>query len=318
LIDYLSIFILLVLVILFAWLTLRAWRARNTALKWLGTIMGGLLTLLFGAALAIGLVATAQLNRNYNSSNPVQEVSVAMTPENIAQGERLVNICKGCHAADFEPPLEGQDFAADFPMPIGTLYAPNLTPIHLGEWSDGELIRTIREGVHRSGRTIVLMPVESLQSLSDNDVQALVAYLRSQEVVEPDTPPNRFTLIGAVVGMAFDLFTRQEPITQPVVAPPVGPTAEHGEYVVTIFACGECHGEDLRGGFIPGPGGPPTPNLESVTEWSDEQFINFFRTGVRPSGEPVSPEMPWQELGSYATDEDLLGVKAYLNSFLSQ
>jgi mono/diheme cytochrome c family protein len=298
----------------FAWLAGRASAARNAVLKWGGTILSGLLALVFGIALAVGLFATYQLNRNYNRSNPVQEVSVAMTPENIAHGERLVNICKGCHSTDFAPPLEGQDFGSGFPLPIGTLYAPNLTPIHLSEWSDGEIIRTIREGVHRSGRTTVLMPIEAFQSMSDADVQALVAYLRSQEVVEPDTPPNDFTLVGAVVGLAFDLFTRQEPITEPVVAPPEGPTAEYGDYLVTIFACGECHGDDFQGGFIPGPGGPPVPSLQAVPEWSEEQFITFFRTGVRPDGEPVGPDMPWQELGDFATDDDLRAVKAYLNN----
>jgi hypothetical protein len=114
--------------------------------------------------------------------------------------------------------------------------------------------------------------------------------------------------------LAFDLFTRQEPITQPVVAPPEGPTAAYGDYVVTIFACSGCHGEDLDGGFIPGPGGPPTPSLEAVPGWTEDEFINLFRTGMLPSGSPVSAEMPWQELGSFATDDDLRAVKAYLNS----
>ncbi len=315
-IDYVSILILLLLFLLFAWLAGRASAARNAALKWGGMILSGLLALVFGIVLAVGLFATYQLNRNYNRSNPVQQVSVAMTPENIARGERFANICKGCHSADFELPLEGQDFSNEIPLPIGTLYAPNLTPIHLSEWSDGEIIRTIREGVHRNGRTIILMPVESLRSLSDNDVQALVAYLCSQEVVEPDTPPNRSTLVGAIVGMAFGLFTRQEPLTGPVVAPPEGPTAEHGDYLVTIFACGECHGDDFQGGVMPGPGGPPVPGLQAVPSWTAEEFITFFRTGLTPSGEPVGPDMPWQELGDFATDDDLRAVQAYLNTAL--
>jgi mono/diheme cytochrome c family protein len=310
-IDYVSILILLALVVLFVWLALRA---GNPIIKWGGAILSGLLALVFGAALAVGLFATYQSTRSYNASNPVQEVSVAITPEQIAHGERLVSICLGCHTTDFEPPLEGQDFGNEIPLPIGTFYAPNLTPIHLSDWSDGEIIRAIREGVHRSGRTLVLMPIEAFHHLSDDDVQALVAYLRSQEVVEPDTPPKRPTLVGALVALAFDLFTRQEPVTEPVVAPPEGPTAEYGEYLVTIFACSGCHGEDLRGGFIPGPGGPPAPDiLTTVPAWTEEEFITFFHTGVLPTGDPVSQDMPWQELGRFATDDDLRAVKAYLD-----
>jgi mono/diheme cytochrome c family protein len=209
------------LAVVFGWLTRRAWHANRRVLKWSGAVLAGLLTLVFAAVLAAVLVGYAKLNRKHD--NPVSHVSVDVTPERIARGERFGHLCAGCHAADESPPMEGRDFLQDAP-PIGTFYAPNLTPIHLSEWTDGEIIRAIREGVHRSGRSLLIMPSTTFRNLSDEDVQAIVAYLRSQPPVGPDTPTNKLNVLGALMVNLAALFEVQPPITAPVVAPPAGPT----------------------------------------------------------------------------------------------
>lgn len=150
--DTFGVSLLVGLAVLSGWLTRRAWHANRRVLKWSGAVLSGLLTLLFAGALAAALVGYAKLNRKYD--NPVPRVSVNVTAERIAKGERFADLCAGCHAADESPPMEGQNFLQDDDAPpIGTFYAPNLTPIHLGEWTDGEIIRAIREGIHRSGRS---------------------------------------------------------------------------------------------------------------------------------------------------------------------
>ena len=77
--------------------------------------------------------------------------------------------------------MVGQDFSKGGP-PVGTLYGANLTPAgEIKDWSDGEIIRAIREGVHKTGRSLIIMPSEVFRHLSDVDVQAIVAYfVRSQ------------------------------------------------------------------------------------------------------------------------------------------
>lgn len=297
--DILGVSLLVGLAVVFGWLTRRAWHADRRVVKWSGAVLAGLLTLVFAAVLAAVFVGYAKLNRKHD--NPVSHVSVDVTPERIARGERFGHLCAGCHAADESPPMEGRDFLQDAP-PIGTFYAPNLTPIHLSEWTDGEIIRAIREGVHRSGRSLLIMPSTMFRNLSDEDVQAIVAYLRSQPPVGPDTPTNKLNVLGALMVNLAALFEVQPPITAPVVAPPAGPTAAYGEYLVS-YACSICHGADLGGSEASG-----APGLAGVGRfWTEEQFISFIRTGERPSGAPVDSElMPWEDLSEVFTHDDEL------------
>src|SRR5258706_439179 len=84
--------------------------------------------------------------------------------------------------------------------PFGTLWAPNLTQAgEISEWSDGEVIRAIREGVHKSGRALVVMPSEVFHNLSDADVEAIVAYLRSEPAVAPRNPATRLNILAAAL-----------------------------------------------------------------------------------------------------------------------
>lgn len=119
----------------------------------------GLLTLVPAALLVLALIGFSKLNARYN--NPVAEIQVAGSPAPTARGGQLANMCISRHAEVDELPLSGSDFATkfDFP-PMGTLYAPNLTPSgNIQDWTDGEVIRAIQEGVHESGRTGAILKV---------------------------------------------------------------------------------------------------------------------------------------------------------------
>ena len=97
--------------------------------------------------------------------------------------------------------------------------------------------------------------------------------------------------------------------TQPVNAPPKGPTADYGGYLVGSFGCHDCHGPTLEGGSPPAPAGP---NLRVVKGWTQDQFIATIRNGVDPSGHPLSEVMPWKTF-SRLDDEELAAVYSYLH-----
>ena len=298
--DVVGVAVLVGLAVALGWLGRRAWRSARRVVKWVGATLCGLLALVVATALVVALVGYYKLNRKYD--NPVAQISVEVTPELVARGERFGQFCAGCHAADQSLPMEGFDFLGEDAPPIGTLWAPNLTPTHLGEWSDGEIIRAIREGIHRSGRSLVIMPSKFFRNLSDADVHAIVAYLRSQPPIEPDTPPNRLNVLGAILINVFPMREAQPPVTEPVVAPPAGPTAEYGEYLTSI-SCAICHGVDLGGDAeFNAPG-----LIGAGLAWTEDQFIAFMRTGVRPDGRPVDGKaMPWAMLGELLADDDEL------------
>jgi cytochrome c553 len=320
--DIIGLGILLVLVLLFGYLTYRAVRSRRGALKWVGTVLAGLVTLILGAALVVALMGTMRLNQNYNATNPPATVSAAMTPENLARGEQLASICMGCHGTEGKPPLKGNDFGAGFPIPFGTLWAANLTPAgETKDWTDGEIIRAIREGVHKDGRSLVIMPSTAFHAMSDEDVQALVAYLRSQPPAGEPNPPTRLNVIGSLlVGTIFSsALTVQPHITGPVTAPPRAATAEYGDYLVRIGDCRACHGPELEGGTTP-DGATTAPNVKvAVAGYTEQPFIEFFRTGSTLDGEKVDPmQMPWPEYSAMMTDDDLRAVYMYLKSLPAQ
>ncbi len=322
--DIPGVFILIVLVALFGFLTTRAKMLRNVILKWVGMILSGLLTLILMTLLTLGLIGFYKLNKRYN--NPVANIQVAGTSTQIARGRQLANICVNCHTSNGQLPLSGVNFRAKFPVPpIGTFYAPNLTSSgNIQDWTDGELIRAIREGIHKDGRSLIVMPAETLRNLSDDDVQALVAYLRSQPAIGNPTPTNKFNLFGAIFIDLFDLQTAQSPVSN--ITSPQPRTPDYGKYMVDILGCRFCHGDQLQGKLDKGqPGPPPGPNLTLIVpQWTEEQFMTFFNTGQLPGGKTVpiltlpsglsEPRMPWPTVRATTTDDELKAMYAYLHA----
>jgi cytochrome c553 len=322
--DAAGVFILIVLIALFGFLTMRAKMLGNIILKWAGMILSGLLTLILVTLLALGLIGFYKLNKRYD--NPVANIQAAGTPAQIARGKQLAHICVNCHTSNGQLPLSGVNFLAKFPAPpIGTFYAPNLTPSgNIQGWTDGELIRAIREGIHKDGCSLVIMPSGTLRNLSDDDVQALVAYLRSQPATGEPTPTNQFSLFGAIFIDLFDLQTAQSPVGS--ITTPQSGTPDYGKYMVDILGCRFCHGDQLQGKLDKGqPGPPPGPNLTLIVpHWTEEQFMTFFNTGQLPGGKTVplltlpsglsEPRMPWPTVRATATDEELKAMYLYLHN----
>jgi cytochrome c553 len=321
--DFAGVFILIVLIALFGFLTTRAWKLKNAFLKWGGVVVCGLLTLIPAALLVFGLIGFAKLNEPH--ANPVADIKVAKTSAQIARGEQLAQICVSCHTPNNQLPLSGTNFAVKFDMPpMGTLYAPNLTPGgDIDGWTDGEIIRAIREGIHQNGRSLLVMPSGDFRNMSDDDVQALVAYLRSQPATGGPTPTNQLNLLGAVFTNLSDFRTAQHPLSS-VTAPQPGTSA--GKYMVDILGCRDCHGDQLQGKIDNGqPGPPPGPNLTKIIpQWTEAQFMTFFNTGALPDGAMVprltlssgfsEPRMPWSTVRAAATDDELKAMYAYLHS----
>jgi cytochrome c2 len=314
--------ILIALVVLFAWLTRRAWRSKRAILKWLGVVLAGLLTLLLVIVTTLALIGLYKFYEPHN--NPVANIQVDRTPARIARGEQLAHLCMGCHSPNEQLPLSGYNLLARFPLPpIGTLYAPNLTPSgNIKDWTDGQVIRAVREGVHKDGRSLLVMPSTELHNLSDDDVQSLVAYLRSQPAVGNPTPDNQLNLFGALFINLVNFRTAQPPVEH-VTAPQPG-TPEYGKYMVDVMSCRGCHGLQLQGRAQAGPGGPPAPNLTKlIPQWTEAQFMNFFNTGELPNGSTVpiitfldgfkAPAMPWNEIRAATTDDELKAMYKYLH-----
>jgi mono/diheme cytochrome c family protein len=311
-IGWLVIVALAVLLILLA---RRLWRVKNRLVKWAGVLLSGLLALVFALTGALVLVGMVKSYTPHKIATP--EISVALTPENIQRGEHLANsFCTSCHATNGELPLTGGiDVGKDFPIPLGTYVAPNLTPAgSLAEWSDGEIFNALRQGIDPQGRHLVVMSTARMRYMSDEDTQAVIAYLRSQPAVVHETqdPSDQPNLLAALLSGAGMIPEPLPPMQGAITAPPKEPSAAYGEYILSFQDCRVCHGEDLKGGKE-GQLAPIGWNLDPVKQWTAEQFIATMRTGVNPQGYHLGENMPWQQIGRM-DDEELTAMHAYLSS----
>lgn len=320
----LLVFLLIIgLVVFFGWLTWRAIRARRLWVKILGGIGAGLLTLV---CLVVAFLGVKGLTTVYFPGAPdASDLSVTSMPEQVSRGEYLVNLsCVGCHgAADASgnpsglPPLSGGwDIASaeGFGF-IGSMVTENLTPGgKLADYSDGELFRVMRHSIDQNGHRLGFMSFLPYSQLSDEDILAIIAYLRSlpPEITAGKTTGDRLNFLGMLL-YGSGMFPLPEPAAERVTAPPQGATAEYGKYVATFGECAGCHGPDVTG-VEASSMSPAVPNPRPIiATWTQEQFMQTMRTGVRPGGTPFSDAMPWEN-ASKMTDEDLVALYAYLTS----
>ncbi|MEW5988499.1 MAG: cytochrome c [Chloroflexota bacterium] len=295
-----------------ALLTYRAVRARRWWVKIAGGLPAALLTLLLAYVSYMGIKGMATLY--FTGVGPAPDMTVEGTPEQVARGQYLVNIaCTGCHGVQGQFPLAGGlDLAADIPFPVGRAVSSNLTPGGpLADYSDGELFRALRHSVDKNGDLFGFMAFMPYHQLSDDDLKAIIAYLRSETAVQTDHPNgDSFNFLGVLI-FGADLYPLLKGEEGVITAPPAGPTAEYGEYVATFGECRGCHGPEMLGApatVIAGEVPNPRPFVASI---SVEQFIQTMRTGVRPDGSPL--QMPWLNAAKM-NDEDLTALYIYLTT----
>ena len=239
--------------------------------------MRGAVILLAAASLA----ACNQTKREEEPKPPI--VPAALTFEGatgdraavLAHGERLSHVlgCRGCHT----PNLEGQWFNDDDPS-LGKLYASNLTRV-LPQYSDAQLEALLRTGKHPTRGDLWVMPSEVFQRLSDADMKALIAHLRTVKPSGAPTPPPALSdkakatiAKGDFKPVAF--YVAEYRAKQPV---DLGEQHALGRYIAGA-TCAECHGADLTGvpDFEPGVN---TPDLDIAGTYSDSELARLLTTG---------------------------------------
>ncbi|MBI5876201.1 MAG: cytochrome c [Chloroflexi bacterium] len=308
-----ALLVLIAVAVLLFWLARRAWRARHAYVKWPGVALFGLLGLLLTLLSVAGVKGMIQFYSPGGS--PVPNIKVAGTPEQIARGQHLANsLCVGCHSPNDELPLTGgRDIGADSPLPLGHFVSVNLTPAGpLKDWSDGEIMRGLREGIDKYGHPLAVMSTNGVRYLSEDDKLAIIAYLRSQPPAGGQTPdPADDPNVLAAILLGAGVIQLEQPATSAIVAPARAASVEYGKYVVDYEDCRTCHGKDLTGGTD--PTSPPGPSLRVVQGWTRDQFFATIRTGKDPGGHQLNDIMPWR-LFSRLDDDELGAVYAYLKS----
>lgn len=302
-------------------------------------ILVALVLLIVVLVAGVSLYVASRQNLRFDAPYPAVEASTDSTV--IARGSyvvRMVANCYMCHGdttrraaalAGAEVPLSG---GFHWDIPPGTIYARNITPdpeTGIGTFSPGAIARALRNGVGHDGRA--LLPFMEMQGLSDEDLAAVVSYLKSQPPVHHVVPAHRFNLLGKVV-KATVLAQPVGPRSAPPQASPRGATMENGRYLVeSVGNCWACHTQrDEKTGALVGPrfGGatgfiepgdpghvwaPPNITSDSTTgrlgHMTEDEFVTRFRAGRLLPGSP----MPWQGF-SRMSEDDLRAMYLYLQS----
>lgn len=260
--------------------------------------------------------------------------------ELLARGDYLVNsivACGNCHTprGDDHKPIAEMHLAGAFQVERAefTAYAPNITPDHetgIGAWSDEEIIRAIREGVRPDGTVIgPPMPIRVYREMSDTDVRAIVAYLRTVAPVRNSVPRSEYNI------------PLPESYGPPVDAVPDVPredTVAYGAYVANALGhCMECHTPlvkgtpdlsrtGLGGNVFVKPHGIElvavsaniSPHLEQgIGAWTDDEIKRAITQATSRDGRPLQPAMPFYFYEN-VSDEDLDAIVAYLRSIPPQ
>jgi len=301
---------LIAIAVLLAWSGFRISRVKNRFVKWGGA---GLLALLCAAVLSAVALTTLGMIKQHSRSAPIPDIKVAATPELVARGKDISDgLCGECHSRAGTL-TGGYDLAVELQVPIGSFVAANLTPAGLlKHWSDGEIFRAIRNGVDADGHWLTIMSYVRAGRLSDDDIKAVIAYIRSVPAAGNPTPdpPDHMNMLGLAMLGAGMLPSGKPIITGHISGPSKGTTSQFGEYILSYQDCRECHSENLTGG-VPGQLAPLGPDLNLVKDWTLAGFTAAMRTGIDPNGHQISEQMPWRSVGKM-DDDELAAIYQYL------
>ena len=265
----------------------------------------------------------------------------AQSREAIARGKYVFGAAAGC-GCHTEPDRATTALNAGgrkYDGPFGTVYSSNITPdpdTGIGKWTDDQIIAAIRSGRRPNGeRLIPVHPYTTFNGMAEEDLRALVAYLRSVPPVRRQNTPKKITMPmfeSVFLPTWLAAFAPRE------APPPTAPTAgvARGEYLVrAVGHCGECHTprgmtqavDNSR--FLAGnpkgkgPEGKEVPNItpDKATglDWTEEQIAEYLGTGNKPDGDVAGSLMGEVIQGSSAgykdlTKADRLAIAKYLKS----
>ncbi len=309
----------------------------KTLLKILGALVG---VVVLVAACGLGYLFFA-----FPKAQPAPSVKLTATPDMLARGKYLndhVVGCTTCHTQRdwnrFSGPIKPERLGAggeSFNLgAAGMLYSKNITPAAIGNWTDGEVIRAVTQGVSKDGTPLFpLMPYPHFGAMAEDDVHAVVAYIRTLKSIDgvPTARQLNFPLNLIVRTIPGPNTYGKRPSPDDKVA--------YGKYMVQAALCSDCHTPiDDRGTPMPGmdfAGGQEfietgyrvrsaniTPDANTgIGSWTEQQFIDKFKAFDTPDAAPVLGEKEKRQntvmpMTAYAgmTREDLSAIFAYLRT----
>lgn len=300
----------------------------------------GIFLLLLVVAVPVAISATVGWKPVFGPEvRPLTERRFEPTEERLARGKYLVEEvaqCLFCHS-EYDASVEGLPSRPELlgagrsweDEGIPWLQVPNITPdkeTGLGDVSDDAIARAVREGIGHDGRTLFpVMPYRNYRHMSDEDLAAVIAYIRTLRPVRRSTPASE-------IPFPINRFINLEPrrIDEPVPPPDMSTPVRRGEYLTTLASCGDCHtpmtpegqflpGLTMAGGNVilhenrtPAAAANLTTSPTGIPYYTEDLFVEVIRTG-RVRERKLSDNMPSYHYKD-VTDEDLKAIFAHLQT----
>lgn len=258
-------------------------------------------------------------------------------PDLVSRGKYVFGAAGGC-GCHTEPKGLLNAGGRRYDGPFGIVYSTNITPDRqtgIGAWTDEQIITAIRLGRRPNGERIIpIHPYPVFNGMAEEDLRALVAYLRT---VPPVNRPNKPKQIKVPLFESVFLPAWLAAFAPRETPPPTAPTSglARGEYLVrAVSHCGECHtprgvtyavdNSRFLAGNPKGPDGDPVPNVTpdkdtGIGNWSEDQIAEFLGTGNKPDGDMAGGLMGEMIQGTSAGLKDLskadrLAIARYLKT----
>lgn len=267
-------------------------------------------TIGLGSVVALALVViygVAELGLRQKFDVAAAPIGVPTDSAALARGRHVYETrgCEGCHG----PGLTGKVFFDD--ALISRLTAPNVPAVLTG-YSDADLARLLRHGVRPNGTGVAVMPSSMFTHLSDEDLGALIAYVRTLPVRDSAAlPATSIRLLGRIGLLVGEYKLEPDLIDHDVARVPSGSDpAARGLYLAKS-SCTECHGQDLQGDT-------QTPALSIVAGYSAAEFARLMREGVPKDGRTLElMGGTARNRFSHFTVEEVDALYAYLSTPLT-
>lgn len=282
-------------------------------LKWVGIALGSVAILLAIFYAVVYFQTESRINNVYNVS--LQTLTIPTDSASYILGKHVAEIrgCLGCHGADL---AHGETFF-DEKTPIGVLVAANITAGKGGiAYTDQDWIRALRHGLGKDNKSLWFMPSHEIFHISNQEMAALIGYLKKQPPVDYLVPTKSIKPLGRILTFMDELpLLPAEKIDHNATYPEevkLAVNAQYGKYLG--IACTGCHSANLKGAPAHSPEQPPIPDISStgnLGKWTEEGFVQLFHTGKTPEGRVLSKYMPVKDF-TYSDDE-LKAIYAYLH-----
>jgi mono/diheme cytochrome c family protein len=279
--------------------------------------------LVFGTLLSFGVLfyfyASYRVDQRLATKYDVtpEELVIPDDSASISKGKHLVDIkgCRDCHGDNLGGKLFNDDFF------IGTLAGPNLTKGKGGLPADYPIanwVKAIRHGLDNNNYPLMVMPSLETSKMSKEDLQNMISFLRTLPLVDNALPESELgIMIKTMVHLdEIALIPAEQIDHNTLLIDSVDTTSPeaHGKYLSVM--CSGCHHENMKGGDPMAPGFPPVPDLTSTGaagRWTQEQFNTALRTGNRPDGTILDPNMP-VEMTQHYSDAELHALYTFLKT----